>query len=234
MERWNETLLMEVKESYPSHTLRYVYHNKEELAGKIYLYNEKKGSLKRCLGKVLTKILLRFKEECQTTCLNIIKPWEPTQQLKDLEQKTWKEECSDYKGRTLRWIQPMKIILLHQRQSFSKKNRWKDRQKDDKRCILDKNPVWKISVNDFGMDLRPFLRLSQNGLHPNKSAQLTDLASRHHQKPLSDIITAANVQHKENDQSNNRKQNSPTKQNVRMNTRTEKSLIKAESWAKQQ
>ncbi len=34
----------------------------------------------------------------------------------------------------------------------------------------------------------------------NKSAQLTHLASRHHQKPLSDFITAANGLHKADDQ----------------------------------
>ncbi|MDO2410477.1 hypothetical protein QUB72_04160 [Enterococcus faecium] len=95
-----------------------------------------------------------------------------------------------------------------------------------------RNPeLWKTCVKDFGMDLRPVGQLAQpKGLLPDKSAQLTDLASRHHQKPLSDFITATNVQHKADDQLNNRQQNSPTKQNVSMNTRTEKTLVKVDSW----
>ncbi|WP_256925907.1 hypothetical protein [Enterococcus faecium] len=97
---------------------------------------------------------------------------------------------------------------------------------------MDRNPeLWKTCVKNFGMDLRPVEQLTQpKGLHPDKSAQLTDLASRHHQKSLSDFITAANVQHKADDQLNNRQPNSPTKQNVSMNTRTEKPLVKVDSW----
>ncbi|HGH4038297.1 hypothetical protein [Enterococcus sp. C76] len=95
-----------------------------------------------------------------------------------------------------------------------------------------RNPeLWKTCVKDFGMDLRPVGQSTQSkGLYPNKSAQLTDLASRHHQKSLSDFITSANVQYKADDQLNNRQQNGPTKQNVRMNTRTEKPLVKVDSW----
>ena len=40
-----------VEGSYSSQVLRYVYHNNEGLEGKIYLYNEQKSSLKRCLGE---------------------------------------------------------------------------------------------------------------------------------------------------------------------------------------
>lgn len=67
--------------------------------------------------------------------------------------------------------------------------------------------------------------------HQDKSSQLKDLASRHNHQSLSDIMQAANIQHKENNQSNNWKQDSPTKQNVSTNTQKEISLIKAESWA---
>lgn len=67
--------------------------------------------------------------------------------------------------------------------------------------------------------------------HQDKPSQLKDLASRHNHQSLSDIMQAANIQHKENNQSNNWKQDSPTKQNVSTNTQKEISLIKAESWA---
>ena len=68
------------------------------------------------------------------------------------------------------------------------------------------------------------------GLHPKQVSATNWFSFRHHQKPLSDFITAANVQHKADDQLNNRQPNSPTKQNVRMNTRTEKPLVKVDSW----
>ncbi|HHD7667277.1 TPA: hypothetical protein ACOWQD_002117 [Enterococcus faecium] len=67
--------------------------------------------------------------------------------------------------------------------------------------------------------------------HQDKPSQLKDLASRHNHQSLSDIMQAADIQHKENNQSNNWKQDSPTKQNVSTNTQKEISLIKAESWA---
>ncbi len=67
--------------------------------------------------------------------------------------------------------------------------------------------------------------------HQDKPSQLTDLASRHHHQSLSDIMTAANIQHKEDDQLNNWQQDSPTKQNA-MNTQKEIPLVKVESWAK--
>lgn len=67
--------------------------------------------------------------------------------------------------------------------------------------------------------------------HQDKPSQLKDLASRHNHQSLSDTMQAADIQHKENNQSNNWKQDSPTKQNVSTNTQKEISLIKAESWA---
>nr|WP_257975175.1 hypothetical protein [Enterococcus faecium] len=73
--------------------------------------------------------------------------------------------------------------------------------------------------------------IQPKNIHQDKSSQLKDLASRHNHQSLSDIMQAANIQHKENNQSNNWKQDSPTKQNVSTNTQKEISLIKAESWA---
>lgn len=73
--------------------------------------------------------------------------------------------------------------------------------------------------------------IQPKNIHQDKSSQLKDLASRHNHQSLSDIMQAADIQHKENNQSNNWKQDSPTKQNVSTNTQKEISLIKAESWA---
>ncbi|MBX4221156.1 hypothetical protein KYX90_13315, partial [Enterococcus lactis] len=59
---------------------------------------------------------------------------------------------------------------------------------------MDRNhELWKISVNDFGKAQRQVEQSTKlQGLHKNKSAQLNELESHHHQKQLADIITEAN------------------------------------------
>ncbi|HGF7875766.1 TPA: hypothetical protein QFR94_001396 [Enterococcus faecium] len=231
-----------VEGSYSSQVLRYVYHNNEGLEGKIYLYNEQKEFVEKMPWERDEDLATVWQEECQTTCLTLaptqVAKKEPTQQLKDLsnEQKhsviTRQQEASDTKAERETPLENINFATSEQTKPFSKERDESIDKKDDKKMYMDRNPeLWKTCVKDFGMDLRPVEQLTQpKGLHPNKSAQLTDLASRHHQKPLSDFITSTNVQHKADDQSNNRQPNSPTKQNVRMNTRTEKPLVKVDSW----
>ncbi|WP_270286256.1 hypothetical protein [Enterococcus lactis] len=231
-----------VEGSYSSQVLRYVYHNNEGLEGKIYLYNEQKEFVEKMTWERDEDLATVWQEECQTTCLTLaptqVAKKEPTQQLKDLsnEQKhsviTRQQEASDTKAERETPLENINFATSEQTKPFSKERDESIDKKDDKKMYMDRNPeLWKISVNDFGMDLRPVEQLTQpKGLHPNKSAQLTGLASRHHQKPLSDFITAANVQHKADDQLNNRQQNSPTKQNVSTNIQKEISLIKVEPW----
>ncbi|WP_425133787.1 hypothetical protein [Enterococcus faecium] len=197
------------EESYPSHTLRYVYHNKEELTGRVYLYGEGHDNsvVMYDLEGKLTNIMpwerdealaVTWKEECRTTNLTLDPAYvantqhENVDQLNDWEQKSMAKQDNSAKTETLVEINPLEI-------------REESKQKTDQ-------------------------TIQPKSTHPDKSLQLKDLASRHHQKSLSDFITAANVQHKADNQLNNRQQNSPTKQNVSMDTRTEKPLVKVDSW----
>lgn len=150
-------------------------------------------------------------------------PWERDEDL----AVTWKEEC-----RTTNLTLDPAYVANTQHENVDQLNDWEQKSmaKQDNSAktetLVEINPLENREESKQKTDQTT----QPKGLHPNKSAQLTDLASRHHQKSLSDFITAANVQHKADDQLNNQQQNSPTKQNVSMNTRTEKTLVKVDSW----
>ncbi|WP_375379636.1 hypothetical protein [Enterococcus faecium] len=150
-------------------------------------------------------------------------PWERDEDL----AVTWKEECRT----TNLTLDPAYVANTHH-ENVDQLNDWEQKSmaKQDNSAktetLVEINPLENREESKQKTDQTT----QPKGLLPDKSAQLTDLASRHHQKSLSDFITAANVQHKADDQLNNQQQNSPTKQNVSMNTRTEKPLVKVDSW----
>ncbi|EGP4882764.1 hypothetical protein HQ884_03760 [Enterococcus faecium] len=192
------------EESYPSHTLRYVYHNKEELAGRVYLYGE---------GHDNSVVMYDLKGK-----LTDVMPWERDEGL----AVTWKEECRI----TNLTLDPAYAANHLQQSSTVRQNSGEEK---DIKEFADKNPVFENELREGEEKNIP--STPDASASDCKSSQLKDLASRHNHQSLSDIMQAANIQHKENNQSNNWKQDSPTKQNVSTNTQKEISLIKAESWA---
>lgn len=192
------------EESYPSHTLRYVYHNKEELAGRVYLYGE---------GYDNSIVMYDLKGK-----LTNIMPWERDKDL----AVTWKEECRI----TNLTLDPAYAANHLQQSSTVRQNSGEEK---DIKEFADKNPVFENELREGEEKNIP--STPDASASDCKSSQLKDLASRHNHQSLSDIMQAANIQHKENNQSNYWKQDSPTKQNVSTNTQKEISLIKAESWA---
>lgn len=192
------------EESYPSHTLRYVYHNKEELAGRVYLYGE---------GHDNSVVMYDLKGK-----LTYVMPWERDEGL----AVTWKEECRI----TNLTLDPAYAANHLQQSSTVRQNSGEEK---DIKEFADKNPVFENELREGEEKNIP--STPDASASDCKSSQLKDLASRHNHQSLSDIMQAANIQHKENNQSNNWKQDSPTKQNVSTNTQKEISLIKAESWA---
>ncbi|HFD6462498.1 hypothetical protein Q3F40_04385 [Enterococcus faecium] len=192
------------EESYPSHTLRYVYHNKEELAGRVYLYGE---------GHDNSIVMYDLKGK-----LTNIMPWERDKDL----AVTWKEECRI----TNLTLDPAYAANHLQQSSTVRQNSGEEK---DIKEFADKNPVFENELREGEEKNIP--STPDASASDCKSSQLKDLASRHNHQSLSDIMQAADIQHKENNQSNNWKQDSPTKQNVSTNTQKEISLIKAESWA---
>lgn len=192
------------EESYPSHTLRYVYHNKEELAGRVYLYGE---------GHDNSIVMYDLKGK-----LTNIMPWERDKDL----AVTWKEECRI----TNLTLDPAYAANHLQQSSTVRQNSGEEK---DIKEFADKNPVFENELREGEEKNIP--STPDASASDCKSSQLKDLASRHNHQSLSDIMQAANIQHKENNQSNYWKQDSPTKQNVSTNTQKEISLIKAESWA---
>ena len=192
------------EESYPSHTLRYVYHNKEELAGRVYLYGE---------GYDNSIVMYDLKGK-----LTNIMPWERDKDL----AVTWKEECRI----TNLTLDPAYAANHLQQSSTVRQNSGEEK---DIKEFADKNPVFENELREGEEKNIP--STPDASASDCKSSQLKDLASRHNHQSLSDIMQAADIQHKENNQSNNWKQDSPTKQNVSTNTQKEISLIKAESWA---
>ena len=192
------------EESYPSHTLRYVYHNKEELAGRVYLYGE---------GHDNSVVMYDLKGK-----LTDVMPWERDEGL----AVTWKEECRI----TNLTLDPAYAANHLQQSSTVRQNSGEEK---DIKEFADKNPVFENELREGEEKNIP--SPPDASASDCKSSQLKDLASRHNHQSLSDIMQAANIQHKENNQSNNWKQDSPTKQNVSTNTQKEISLIKAESWA---
>lgn len=161
------------EESYPSHTLRYVYHNKEELAGRVYLYGE---------GHDNSVVMYDLKGK-----LTDVMPWERDEGL----AVTWKEECRI----TNLTLDPAYAANHLQQSSTVRQNSGEEK---DIKEFADKNPVFENELREGEEKNIP--STPDASASDCKSSQLKDLASRHNHQSLSDIMQAANIQHKENNQ----------------------------------
>ncbi|WP_373206271.1 hypothetical protein, partial [Enterococcus faecium] len=111
------------EESYPSHTLRYVYHNKEELAGRVYLYGE---------GQDNSVIMYDLKGK-----LTDVMPWERDEDLAEI----WKEECR-FTNLTL---DPAYAANHLQQSSTVRQNSGEEK---DIKEFADKNPVFENELRE--------------------------------------------------------------------------------------
>ncbi|EOH8703609.1 hypothetical protein ACMDXN_000105 [Enterococcus faecium] len=111
------------EESYPSHTLRYVYHNKEELAGRVYLYGE---------GHDNSVVMYDLKGK-----LTDVMPWERDEGL----AVTWKEECRI----TNLTLDPAYAANHLQQSSTVRQNSGEEK---DIKEFADKNPVFENELRE--------------------------------------------------------------------------------------
>lgn len=123
------------EESYPSHTLRYVYHNKEELAGRVYLYGE---------GQDNSVIMYDLKGK-----LTDVMPWERDEDLAEI----WKEECR-FTNLTL---DPAYAANHLQQSSTVRQNSGEEK---DIKEFADKNPVFEKELREGEGKNIPFISYS--------------------------------------------------------------------------
>ena len=123
------------EESYPSHTLRYVYHNKEELAGRVYLYGE---------GYDNSIVMYDLKGK-----LTNIMPWERDKDL----AVTWKEECRI----TNLTLDPAYAANHLQQSSTVRQNSGEEK---DIKEFADRNPVFENELREGEGKNIPFISYS--------------------------------------------------------------------------
>lgn len=123
------------EESYPSHTLRYVYHNKEELAGRVYLYGE---------GHDNSVVMYDLKGK-----LTDVMPWERDEGL----AVTWKEECRI----TNLTLDPAYAANHLQQSSTVRQNSGEEK---DIKEFADKNPVFEKELREGEGKNIPFISYS--------------------------------------------------------------------------